>query len=324
MRKPFRAALCLAALVCAACFASESRVLAQSTPALPTVRVATQAFDDMIAMLYAQRQGWFQRAGLDVQVERQTTSGAAIGAAILGGTFDIGKMGLSDVIQAHEKGVPFVIVAPAGIYDSTKPTVGLLVAKDGPIFTGKDLNGKIVGQTSLGDIGTVTLDAWMDKNGGDWHSIRYVEMPMSAIPAAIESARIDAGGSLEPVLAQALASGKYRLISTYSAVAPTFLYAVWVASRDWADKHRAIVKNLAAVLTQSATYTNAHPGETAQLLSDFSGIPLERIQSMPRITIGTTLRASLVQPVIDAAVRSHTIAHSFPAKEILDADTATK
>ena len=79
-------------------------MLAQITPVLPTVRVATQAFDDMIAMLYAQRMGWFQRAGLDVQVERQTTSGAAIGAAILGGTFDIGKMGLSDVIQAHEKG----------------------------------------------------------------------------------------------------------------------------------------------------------------------------------------------------------------------------
>jgi ABC-type nitrate/sulfonate/bicarbonate transport system substrate-binding protein len=125
-------------------------------------------------------------------------------------------------------------------------------------------------------------------------------------------------------LAQALASGKYRLISTYSAVAPTFLYAVWVASRDWADKHRAIIKTLAAVLTQSATYTNAHPGETAQLLSDFSGIPLEQIQSMPRITIGTSLRASLVQPVIEAAVRSHTIAHSFPVAEILDADTGTK
>lgn len=278
----------------------------------------------MIAMLYAQRMGWFQKAGLDVQVARQTTSGAAIGAAILGGTFDIGKMGLSDVIQAHEKGIPLVVIAPAGIYDSTKPTVGLLVLKDGPIFTGKDLNGKVVGQTSLGDIGTVTLDAWMDKNGGDWRSVRYVELPMSAIPAAIEAGRLDAGGSLEPVLAQALATGKYRLISTYSAVAPTFLYAVWVTSRDWADKHRAIIKTLATVLTQSATYTNAHPAETAPLLSDFSGIPLERIQSMPRITIGTALRASLVQPVIEAAVRSHTITHTFPAEEILDADTMTK
>jgi NitT/TauT family transport system substrate-binding protein len=291
---------------------------------LPTVRVATQAFDDMTAMLYAQRMGWFQRAGLDVQVERQTTSGAAIGAAILGGTFDIGKMGLSDVIQAHEKGIPFVVIAPAGIYTSTAPVVGLLVLKDGPIFTGKDLNGKIVGQTSLGDIGSVTLDAWMDKNGGDWRSIRYVEMPMSAIPAAIEAGRLDAGGSLEPVLAQALASGKFRLMSTYSAVAPTFPYAAWVTTRDWADKHRAIVKTLAAVLAQSATYTNAHHAETAQLLSDFSGIPLATIQSMPRITIGTTLRASQIQPVIEAAVRSHTIAHTFPAAEILEADTATK
>lgn len=301
-----------------------SRVFAQTAPALPTVRVATQAFDDMIAMLYAQRLGWFQRAGLDVQVERQTTSGAAIGAAILGGTFDIGKMGLSDVIEAHEKGIPFVIVAPAGIYTSALPTTGLLVLKDGPIVSGKDLNGKIVAQTSLGDIGSVTLDAWMDQNGGDWHSIHYVEMPMSAIPAAIEAGRVDAGGSLEPVLAQALASGKYRLIPTYSAVAPTFAYAVWVTTRDWADKHRAIVKTLASVLAQAAAYTNAHHADTAAMLSDFSSIPLERIQSMPRILIGTTLRASLIQPVIEAAVRNHTIEHTFPAADILDPDTATK
>jgi len=299
-------------------------VLAQTTPVVPTVRVATQAFDDMTAMLYAQRMGWFRRAGLDVQVERQTTSGAAIGAAILGGTFDIGKMGLSDVIEAHEKGIPFVVVAPAGIYNSALPTTGLLVLKDGPIFTGKDLNGKIVAQTSLGDIGSVTLDSWMDQNGGDRRSIHYVEMPMSAIPAAIEAGRVDAGGSLEPVLAQALASGKFRLIPTYSSVAPTFAYAVWVTTRDWADKHRAVVKALATVLAQSAAYTNAHHAETAAMMSDFSGIPLERIESMPRIEIGTTLRASQIQPVIEAAVRDHTITHAFPAEEILDADTATK
>jgi ABC-type nitrate/sulfonate/bicarbonate transport system substrate-binding protein len=301
-----------------------TKVFAQATPVLPTVRVATQAFDDMIAMLYAQRMGWFARAGLDVQVERQTTSGAAIGAAILGGTFDIGKMGLSDVIEAHEKGIPFVVIAPAGIYTSAVPISGLLVLKNGPIFSGKDLNGKIVAQTSLGDIGSVTLDSWMDQNGGDWRSIRYVEMPMSAIPAAIEAGRVDAGGSLEPVLAQALASGKFRFIPTYSAVAPAFVYAVWVTTRDWADQHRAIVKTLAAVLAQSATYTNAHHADTAAMLSDFSSIPVERIESMPRITIGTTLRASQIQPLIEAAVRDHTIAHAFPAAEILDADTTTK
>ena len=84
------------------------------------------------------------------------------------------------------------------------------------------------------------------------------------------------------------------------------------------------MKTLATVLAQAATYTNAHHAETAPMLSDFSSIPLDRIQNMPRIIIGTTLRASQVQPLIEAAVRDHTIAHSFPAAEILDPDTATK
>lgn len=315
-----RVALCAAMLVFAGSglgLASEPVVLAQASSDLPRVRVATQAFDDMTAMLYAQRMGWFRAAGLDVELQRQTMSGAAIGAAVLGGTFDVGKMGLSDVIEAHEKGIPFVAIAPAAIYDSRAPFGGLLVLKDSAIFGAKDINGKIVAEPALGDIGAVALNSWMDQNGGDWRSIHYVDLPMSAIPAALEAHRIDAGESEEPILAQTLSSGKFRLIHTWSSIAPIYVFAVWVTTRDWADKHRAIVKTLVSVLARSAGYTNAHHAETAPMLSDFSGIPLVRFDTMTRITNGTTLRAAQVQPVIAAAARDHSITRSFPAEEIL-------
>lgn len=315
-----RAALFATALICAGSgsgLASEP-VLAQTTSVSPTVRVATAAFDDATPMLYAQRMGWFQRAGLDVQLTRRTTSGAVTLAAVLGGTYDIAKVDMLAAIDAHVKGVPIVVIAPAAIYNSRAPIGGLLVLKDSPISTAKDFNGKIVAEPSLGDIGAVMLDTWMDQNGGDWRSIRYVELPMGAIPAGVEGHRVDAGTVEEPIAGTALASGNFRLINAWSAIAPTYLLSVWVTTRDWADKHPAILKTLASVLARSAAYTNTHHAETAAMFADFSAVPIEQVKSMTRITSGTTLRASLVQPVIEAAVRDHSITRSFRAEDLID------
>lgn len=315
-----RAAFCTAVFASAgsAGVASEHAAIAQATAELPIVRVATTPADDMTSMLYAERSGLFRRAGLDVRVERQSSSGAAIAAAVLGGSFDVGKASLTDIITAHQKGLPFVVIAPAALYDSAVPFGGIIVAKDSTIVSGKDLNGKFIAEPALRDIGAVALNAWMDQNGGDWRSIRYIEMPMSAIPVAIEQHRIDGGESVYPILAAALATGNVRMIPTYSAVAPTFIFSGWIATRDWVNQHRQVVKTLAAVLAQSAAYTNAHRAETAGMVADFTSIPLATIQNMPRVTNGTVLSASLIQPLIAAGVRDQSIPRAFPAQELFD------
>jgi len=290
-------------------------------PALIPVHVGVLPNDDMMSVIYAQQTGMFKKAGLDVTLEK-STSGVAIAAAVIGGSFDIGKSSITPIFDAHEKGIPFVLIAPAAIYESKNPYGGMLVDASASVTGGKDLAGKYVGVNSLGDIGQVAINGWAEKSGGDPAALKYVEIPMPATPAALDQGRVQAGEMVFPPLARALATNKYTLIPVFNSIAPAFLFSVWFTTKDYAAKHPDVVKTFARVVAEAATYTNAHHAETAPILAAFSGIPVDTIEHMPRVTNGTAVMASEIQPVIDAAAKYGNVKHAFPAAEIIDPNIA--
>jgi NitT/TauT family transport system substrate-binding protein len=289
---------------------------AQAQPALTVVRVVTSLTDDVTSVVYAQQKGLFRKAGLDVQIAAGS-SGAATAAAIAGGAYDIGKSSITPMFRAHEKGLPFVLIAPAAVYDSKAPFGVLLVAKDSPIRSGKDLAGKIVGVNSLDDIGRVAIDTWTDKTGGDSHSVSYIEVPLAATPDAIDQHRIAAGEMVWPQLAPALASGRFRAIPEFNAIGTSFLFTVWFTSNTWAKSHPDVVRTFARVVAESATYTNDHPADTAQMMADFTSIPLATLRGIPRVVNGTTLSPALIQPILDASLKDHVIERAFPPQALV-------
>jgi NitT/TauT family transport system substrate-binding protein len=288
-----------------------------------TVRIASIPNDDMTSVLYAWRSGMFARAGLDVHIDK-ASSGAAVANAVIGGTYDIGKSSITPLFDAYEKGLPLTIVACAAVYDAKEPYGGMVVLPDSPINTGKDMNGKIMGINSLNDIGKVAMDAWMLKTGGDPKTVKFLELPMSAAPAALAQHRIDAGQMTNPPLAAALAAHQVRMIPTFSAIAPKFLFSVWFTTKDYARTHREVVKTFARVVSQAARYVNTHHQQTVDLVSEWTGIDRATVATMPRVENGEALIPAQLQPVIDAAVRDGTIKKAFPATDILDPDVTAK
>jgi NitT/TauT family transport system substrate-binding protein len=156
---------------------------------------------------YAQALGFFKQAGLDVQIQG-IDNGAAIALAIAGGAADIGQSNVVSIATAHEKKLPFVVIAPAGAYSSASPTTVLLTLLDAPYKTAKDLNGKTMGTNGILNIAQIGGDAWLDKYGGDFHSVRWIEIPTSLTGEALINHRVDAAMSAEPALGAALATGK--------------------------------------------------------------------------------------------------------------------
>src|SRR5580700_8149925 len=108
---------------------------------LPKVRVAASPDEDILGALWGVQSGIFRKYGLDVDVQR-ANSGSAVAAAVAGGSIDIGKSSPMALLTAHAKGLPFVLEAPASIYSSDAPIAALIVAKDAPFKSGRDLNGK--------------------------------------------------------------------------------------------------------------------------------------------------------------------------------------
>jgi NitT/TauT family transport system substrate-binding protein len=281
------------------------------------LRVATTPDDACLGVVFADRTGRFRAAGIEVEIDQQT-SGAAIAAGIIGGAYDIGKSSLPSVLSAHLRNVPFTFIAPGGLSDRKAPYGHLVVANDGGIASAKDLNGKTLSVAALGSLDPVTISAWLDANGGDAKSVKFVEIPQTEAGAAVEAHRVAAALIIHPQVDAALAAGGIHVLADpYGALAPTYLISGWFTTTDWARAHTDAVQKFARVVEETAAYANAHHAETAPVLADFSKIQLPVIQKMTRAVLGTALTPALIQPVIDASVTYGVLARGFNASEVI-------
>jgi NitT/TauT family transport system substrate-binding protein len=304
----------LAGAAAAAVTLTPRRVSAQT---LTPLRVTAVPNDDVSPFLYAQQSGLFKRAGLDVSIV-QATSGAAIAAAVVSGSYDIGLISMMASITGHVHGLPFVMIAPSLMYLASDPAQQLLVLKDSPVKGARDLVGKIVSCSSIRDVSWISTRAWADQNGIDSELIKFVELPMSAVPAALEQRRIDAGSIVNPTLDQALATGHFRSIGApFDAVGKRWMIAAWCSTSDFVTKNRDAIDRFATAMRTATLYANTHHAETAPLLAAFTGIDTAQVLAMKRDTCGEYLDPRDIQPAIDAAAKYKIIDKSFPAQEMI-------
>ena len=123
---------------------------------------ATSAIDDAATpFLWAIDSGLFKKNGFDASLER-STSGAAAAAAVVGGSFEIGKASTISFLSAHVAGLPLVAIAPAGQFNPKVPNEALAVKADSTIRTGADLNGKTIAVSAIKDLFSVAVLSWVD------------------------------------------------------------------------------------------------------------------------------------------------------------------
>ena len=294
-------------------------------PAPISIRVAMSVVNyDAAPLFYAQRTGMFARAGLHVDITR-ISSGAATAAAVASRTIDIGKATTLGVLAGFAHNVPLTIIAPAAVYDAASPDGWLTVAPDSPIKTAADLDGKLLATTTLLGIDHVATLAWVDSHGGNAQSMRYIELPISTVPNAIATHRIDAAFTTEPVLSDAIEGGKVKpIIPVLSAIGKHFLFSVWFTSSDFAKANPQAVKRFADVITQAQGYVNTHHRDLAPLVADLAGLPVGEVRNAKLATCGTTLEAADLQPIINVAAKYKAIPQTFDAKDVIDAEVRAR
>lgn len=301
-------------LISLASSAVATRAVAQT---LPSVTLATLINDTATAALYAAHAGLFTKAGLNVQLQVMS-AGAAAQAAVAGGAAQFGLSSLVGVITAHEKKVPFTLVAPAGVFTSDVPYSQFVVKTDSSIKTARDLNGKTVGAAGLKDLDAVAIMNWVDQNGGDSKSLKFVEMPASVALAAIEDGRIDGADLNTPTLTRGLEGGKVRtLAQIFDAIAPRFENTAWFTTTDYANANRDVVQRFVRAMSESNAYCNAHHADTVALVAENAKIDEKVVARMARITFGDYLRPADLQPLINVAAKYGVIAKPFDARELI-------
>ena len=281
---------------------------------LPVLNIATTPTDIGSQVFYAQERGFFKAAGIDAQIQ-VISNGAAITSAVMGGAVDVAQSNVVSLATAHEKGFDVAIVAPAGQYATNQPTSALVVAKNSPIKTAKDLNGKTIGVSTLHDLQQASVLKWVDANGGDSSTLKFAETPVPVMAPALAAGRIDAACLLEPSLTAA--KDDIRIFGKcYDAIAKSLMITSHFANTAWLDAHPDAAHAFIGALRESARWANRNLAASSAILADKSKIPLETIAAMHRVQFGEALDPALIQPVIDASAQYKFLPKDFNVSEM--------
>ncbi len=298
--------------------ASIARPVSAAPAAEPaTIRVGATTNDTSSEVYYAQERGYFKSRNLTVAIE-SLRSGAAIAAAVVGGSLDVGEQNMISGSSAHERGVPLTFITPAGAYVSKSPTTLLVVKKSSPIHSAKDLNGKTVAVQALKDLTQIGTAEWIDKHGGDPSSVHFVEVPAAQVGEVLERGTVDAATVPEPSLTVARPFVR-EIGRPYDAIASHFVINGWFATTDWVKKNPSAARRFVDAIAEAGRWANANHKASAEILKHYSKISPDVIDSMTRATYADRFSTATLQPVIDSAAKYKAIAKSFPASELYDA-----
>lgn len=253
-------------------------------------------------LYYAVDTGLFSKAGLDVSLTSLNNPGAAV-AAIAGGSIAIGGLPLSVAAVAREKGLPLVLVAPAGVYVSTSPTAAIIVLNNSPIHTGRDLNGKTLASRDLSNMSYFAANLWIDKHGGDSSTVHWVEINDPLDVTAMQAGRIDAASVSEPALDAALHGGAARSVApVFDAIANRFLIGGYFTSEAYAKANPDVIRKFAEAIAAASAWANKNRALSGPILAKYANAPV--LPGSTRVTYDERLSAADVQPILDVLLKS--------------------
>jgi NitT/TauT family transport system substrate-binding protein len=281
------------------------------------VTVGALATDSCSSLFTAQDKGFFTEEGLQVDVEA-IPSGAAISSGVVGGSLQVGCSSIGSVASAFANGVPVRVVAQGAVYSSEAPTSALMVGNGSGVTGAAQLNGRTVAVNALKNVTQVSVQAWVDANGGDSASVKFIELPFSQMGAALAAGRVDAALIAEPDLTVAQQKGEAKVLgNAYDAIANRFSISTFFAAESWSTANKDALDRFRRALSKAAQYSNDHQQETAQILAQHSGLDVGVVSAMKRAEWETQLDVSTLQPPLDVALHYGALPEAVTAQELL-------
>jgi NitT/TauT family transport system substrate-binding protein len=270
---------------------------------------------------YAQELGIFTKAGLNVDIT-EVKNGSAAAAAVIGGSIDIGFSNPLSIVQGFDRGLPFTILSPAALSIAGRPATNgmIVVSKTSPVKSAKDMNGKTVSIDVLGGLPYLSVRSWIDKNGGDSSTVKFVELAFSEMIPALNSGRVDVSEmnvAFDPLIGKPNDPVKF-LGNSYEAVGPRYCSSIWMSTNEWVTKNPDTARRFIGAMKQAAVWANAHPHESALMLAPHIKQPASDIEASTRVAYGVDMSPDLVQPVIDAAVKYGLLKKNYSAAEMVN------
>lgn len=209
----------------------------------------------------------FAPQGIDVKWV-EFSSGPPMMEAMNVGSVDYGAVGDSPPVFAQAAGAAIVYAAGQPVTNGQ----GILVPKDSPFRVIADLKGKRVGFTKGSSAHNVVVQT-LEKAGLTYADITPVYLTPPDAGPAFANGSIEAWAIWDPYFAIGETRQNGRVLINAREVTRTNSF--YIANRDFAKNHGAILQQIVDVTTATGQWAEQHRDEVAKSLAAITGVPLD-------------------------------------------------
>ena len=185
------------------------------------------------------------------------------------GSIDFGVTGETPPVFAQAAGADLLYVA----YEPPAPTSeAILVPKDSPITSVKDLKGKKVVLNKGSNVHYLLVRALEDA-GLKYTDIQTVFLPPADARAAFERGSVDAWVIWDPYQAAAEQQLQARTLRDASGIADNHQF--YLATKPYAEQHPKVIETLVDEVRNIGEWAKAHPEDVTEQVAPLLGLSPE-------------------------------------------------
>ncbi|MGH3386764.1 MAG: ABC transporter substrate-binding protein [Nocardioidaceae bacterium] len=218
-------------------------------------------------------QGFFEERDLNVTLEA-AQGGAAVVPGVVSGEFQFGFSNVTSLLLASSEGLPLKIVAPGNSSTGEQGAdfSGVVVPKGSDIKDAAGLGGKQVAVNTLKNIGDTTVRQSVEKAGGDPDAVKFTELPLPDMPAALAEGRVDAAWLVEPFLTIAKSQGATEIASNLVDTQDDLMIAAYFTSEEVQKSDPDLVERFTEAMNESLEYADQNPDAVREIILTYTEI----------------------------------------------------
>jgi NitT/TauT family transport system substrate-binding protein len=263
------------------------------SPASPegptTVRIGLPPFVDSAPIYVGIERGFFAAEGLALEPVVQQ-SGAALLPSVVKGDLELGIGNPVSVMLAQANGLDLRAlginaVSSDRLEDSWTP---VMVPQGSDVAEPGDLAGRTIGINGIRSLAEIVVRASLEKHGVDPASVRFLEVPLPDMVAAMESGRIDAAALGEPFSTLAAQAGHQPLLDPFTEVSPRMPISLLFSATRFAESDQDVVARFVRAYDTALGYCAEHPDAVRAAIPTFTQIPepVAAAMKLPAFTPG--------------------------------------
>jgi NitT/TauT family transport system substrate-binding protein len=264
--------LCCCALVIFACVLSSSCSPRVAHPAPLTIKLGDFLWPGTYWVDVAWKKGWFQAAGLDVELVNVDYKYFSALDDVVEGRLDAIGFSQFDLVRHVAAGHDLVGIAALDYSEGAEA----LVAHPGTQHL-RDLKGKRL-SLHRGTYLEFLLAIVAEREGFNLADLTLVDQPGEIAIEDFKAGRVDAVLVWEPYVSEALASGGVSLFS--AADFPGLTYSVLSMRHEFIQQHPQEVAAMVRVWHQAEVFIRDHPHEACGIVGEHLGYSVEEVEAL--------------------------------------------